>query len=266
MKPSWDDTFIDLMHVIAKRSDDPRTKVGCVIADDTKTLVAVGYNGAPRGIDNKLVSHADPPEEKYEYVEHADRNAIYNACRKGLSVLGCTMYLPWCPCAACARAIIQAGISEIVIERDTVQERWWASCNHAMKMLRQAGLSVRLPNDLGAVTKIAGEAEGSLTPLQIESIRGSTDRSKSGEPITITSLVDPEGNVVSSGKVGIDELWVVVRWCSCPEYHAHTKEKGCFESRVMRYTPEARINPKSILGPFFSSKEEAKEYAKKCDV
>lgn len=153
-KPTWDDTFLELMHVIAKRSDDPHTKVGCVIVDEEKTIVSMGYNGAPRGIPNEWVADA-PRNEKYDWVEHADRNAIYNAVRTGVMLHHCTMYLPWCPCAACARGIIQSGIIEVVIEMDSVREAWLVSCGKALRMLHHTGIEVRLPNGLGAVRNLA---------------------------------------------------------------------------------------------------------------
>lgn len=160
-KPTWDDTFLELMAVIAKRSDDPITKVGCVIVDKDNTIVSLGYNGAPRGIPNEWVADA-PRAEKYDWVEHADRNAIYNAGRIGVVLGGSTMYLPWCPCAACARAIIQSGIVEVVIETDNVRESWLVSCGKALRMMVKAQVLVRLPNGLGAVTElgVVGESLG----------------------------------------------------------------------------------------------------------
>lgn len=141
-KPTWDQTFMDLASVIALRSDDQRTKVGCCITDKDHTIVSLGYNGAPRGVDNKRI-HDN--EKKYPFVEHADRNAIYNAGRMGVSLIGCTMYLPWCPCADCARGIIQAGITEVVLQTDEVENRWAESCDNALEMLLEAGVTVRWP-------------------------------------------------------------------------------------------------------------------------
>jgi dCMP deaminase len=89
--------------------------VGAVIADDDNTVLATGYNGFPRGVDTDEEDRWERPA-KYDWVEHAERNAIYNAARKGIKLLGSTMYLPFkaYPCAPCMRAIIQAGIKRLV--------------------------------------------------------------------------------------------------------------------------------------------------------
>ena len=146
-KPTWDDTFMELCDVIAKRSDDPRTKVGCVIVAKDHTVISLGYNGAPRGVPNYLVTDLDPVE-KLLYVVHADVNAIYNAVRNGAGRLeGATMYLPCWPCAECAKGIVQVGITKVVIKSPAVPKRRIQSCQAAASMLGQAGVLVRLVND-----------------------------------------------------------------------------------------------------------------------
>lgn len=153
-KPTWDQTFMSLAGVIALRSDDQRTKVGCCIVDPTNTIVSLGYNGAPRGVSNE---HVHNNKTKYPWVEHADRNAIYNAGRAGVPLIGCTMYLPWCPCADCARAIIQSGIIEVVLQSDEVRDTWADSCEIAYQMLHEAGVKVRWPKNkshLGSFEKL----------------------------------------------------------------------------------------------------------------
>lgn len=142
-KPTWDETAFALLDVIAERSDDPRTKVGCVIMDSDHNVVSLGYNGAPRGVPNERVSEAG--DEKYDWVVHADENAILNAGRHGKALIGCTMYLPWCPCSACARSIVQSGITEVVLRSDKVQTRWLSPCGKALRMMIEAGVKVRKP-------------------------------------------------------------------------------------------------------------------------
>ena len=144
-KPTWDDTFFALMEVISLRSDDQRTKVGCVIVREDNTVVSLGYNGAPRGVDNARVGIPLDQDQsvKYPFVEHADRNAIFNAHRVGVSVFGCTMYLPWLPCAECSRAIIQSGIAQVVVLSGIVEQRWRESCYNGMLMMEEAGVCVR---------------------------------------------------------------------------------------------------------------------------
>ena len=69
---------------------------------------------------------ANPPErlsrpDKYTWVEHAERNAIYTAARCGISLEGCTMYVDLMPCVDCARGIIQAGLREVVVSKSRMQ-------------------------------------------------------------------------------------------------------------------------------------------------
>jgi dCMP deaminase len=84
---------------------------------------------------------------KYIWFEHAERNAIYQAARRGLSTEGCTMFVELTPCVECARAIIQAGITQVVINQDRCAEYQGAkySGEHpaAMGMLAEAGVAVR---------------------------------------------------------------------------------------------------------------------------
>ena len=114
----WDHFFIEMARLTASKSKDPSTKVGCVLVGQDNQVLSIGYNGFPRWVDGD----DDPNGErwtrpiKYEYVEHAERNAIFNAARSGIVLDGAIAYLNWepTPCAACTRALIQAGIVTIV--------------------------------------------------------------------------------------------------------------------------------------------------------
>lgn len=112
--PGWDEYFMSLCYLVAMRSKDTSTKSGCVIVGPGKEILSTGYNSLPRGMDDSLEERYQRPL-KYEFFEHCERNAIYNAARNGVSLLGSTLYVNWLPCMDCARAIIQAGISEVVI-------------------------------------------------------------------------------------------------------------------------------------------------------
>lgn len=106
----------------AQRSPDTSRKTGCVLtlADDT---LIVGWNDFPNGVEvtsQRLVRPA-----KYAYTEHAERNAIYAAARFGRSTVEAVMYLPWYPCADCARALVQSRVRELVcVEPDWSEERY----------------------------------------------------------------------------------------------------------------------------------------------
>ncbi|PIT87450.1 MAG: cytidine deaminase [Candidatus Magasanikbacteria bacterium CG10_big_fil_rev_8_21_14_0_10_40_10] len=115
---SWDECFMLMAGLIAKRSKDPSTQAGAVIVDQNNVVVGLGYNGFPRGIGNN-----DLPwdrqggflQTKYAYVCHAEENAVYNANN---STKNCKIYCTLFPCNECAKTLIQNGINEIIFESD----------------------------------------------------------------------------------------------------------------------------------------------------
>lgn len=140
MTTSWDNKFMELAKHVSGWSKDRSTKVGCVIADDRHRVVSLGYNGFPRNIDDTVLGRHQRPA-KYMWTEHAERNAIYNA-RAVLD--GCTIYIHWYPCTDCARAIIQSGITSLVVPMpDWRQEKWGEHFVIADLMLREAGIQIR---------------------------------------------------------------------------------------------------------------------------
>ena len=111
----WAQRWVAMADLVATWSSDPSTKCGAVIVDDeSNTVLAVGYNDLPRGVEDTEDKWERP--EKYEWVEHGERNAIYNAARTGVNIKGATMYLNYAVecCTNCARAIIQSGIERVV--------------------------------------------------------------------------------------------------------------------------------------------------------
>lgn len=119
-RPDWDQLYITMCYLVGMRSRDPLTHVGSVIVDSDNVLVSTGYNSLPRGveIDKEEKRIKRDQGEKYYWIEHAERNAIYNAARRGTSLKGCKLYVSWTPCMDCARAIIQTGISEVIIHQN----------------------------------------------------------------------------------------------------------------------------------------------------
>ena len=114
----WNTYFLDIADVVRTKSKDPNTKVGAVIVGPEDQIVSTGFNGFPRGVGETQDYRWERPE-KYQWVEHAERNAIYNAARHGVALRDCRLYFvgmgpPTLPCTDCARAIIQAGIIEII--------------------------------------------------------------------------------------------------------------------------------------------------------
>lgn len=128
---------------VGQWSKDRSTKVGCVIVGPANEVRSIGYNGFPANVDDEDPSRHERPA-KYAWTEHAERNAIYNAARIGVSVAGCRMYLPWFPCMDCARAIIQSGIKELIAFEPNVEDiRWGQDFRLAITVLNEGGVTVR---------------------------------------------------------------------------------------------------------------------------
>ncbi len=114
----WDEAFMLMSDLIAKRSKDPSTQVGACIVNDQNVIIGLGYNGFPRGChDDGLpwCREGETLKTKYAYVVHAEANAIMNA---NDSVKNCRLYVNLFPCNECAKAIIQGGIKEVIYISD----------------------------------------------------------------------------------------------------------------------------------------------------
>jgi len=138
---SWDEYFMGLAHLSAKRSKDPSTQVGAVIVNEEKRVVGVGYNGFPYGCEDEEFPwgrEGDLLDTKYPFVVHAELNAILNSIQK---LKGCTLYVSLFPCNECAKAIIQSGISCIVYESDKYADS--ESVIASKKMLKAANVELR---------------------------------------------------------------------------------------------------------------------------
>jgi dCMP deaminase len=152
IRPDWDQLYMTMCYLIAMRSRDPSTHVGSVIIDADNVLVSTGYNSLPRHIeiDQNEKRTSREKGEKYYWIEHAERNAIYNAARRGTSLKGCKLYVPWTPCADCARAIIQTGISEVIIHKNgqdfydkNTNGKWVEEHKRTQEMFLEAGIIAR---------------------------------------------------------------------------------------------------------------------------
>lgn len=119
--PSWDAYYLNLCRNVAARSKDPNTQIGCVVVGSAHEIRSTGYNSFPRGIRDDLPERRTRPA-KYLWMEHAERNAIFNAARAGTCTEGCSIYVDIMPCMDCARAIVQAGIREVVISQERMQQ------------------------------------------------------------------------------------------------------------------------------------------------
>lgn len=114
---SWDEYFMGVALLAAKRSKDPNTQVGACIVDRSNVILTTGYNGFPKGCsDDEFPWDREGEITKYPYVVHAELNAILNASGKNLN--GAKIYVDLFPCNECAKAIIQSGIKEVVYLSD----------------------------------------------------------------------------------------------------------------------------------------------------
>jgi dCMP deaminase len=112
VRPNWDHWFLSLCFVVSERSLDPSTKHGCVVVSEDKTILSVGFNGPPRGIDDSVVPLTRP--EKYDWLIHSEDAAIINAARHGINLFGSTFYITGKPCEICFGKIISVGAKKII--------------------------------------------------------------------------------------------------------------------------------------------------------
>ena len=118
---SWDEFFMSIAILSAKRSKDPSTQVGACIVSKDNRILSIGYNGAPNGFcDDEFPwdREGNPLETKYLYVVHAERNAILNFRGSRKDLEDSKIYVDLFPCNECAKEIIQAGIKEIIYLSD----------------------------------------------------------------------------------------------------------------------------------------------------
>ncbi|HWR38022.1 MAG TPA: cytidine/deoxycytidylate deaminase family protein [Patescibacteria group bacterium] len=144
-RPSWDEYFMEIAGVVAKRTTCLRRSVGAVIVKDNRLLTS-GYNGAPQGLAHcrevgcRREVLQIPSGERHELCRgaHAEQNAIVQAACHGVSIAGGTLYVTAHPCSACAKMIINAGIRRIVYGEGYPDPL-------AVELIQQAGLEcVRL--------------------------------------------------------------------------------------------------------------------------
>ncbi len=138
---TWDEYFMGIALLSAKRSKDPSTQVGACIVNKEKKIVGLGYNGFPIGCDDDALPwerEGDFLNTKYPYVCHAELNAILNSI-KDLS--NCSIYVALFPCNECAKAIIQSGIREVVYLSDKYQGT--PSNVASKKMFQMSGVKLR---------------------------------------------------------------------------------------------------------------------------
>ncbi|MBQ6388967.1 MAG: dCMP deaminase family protein [Mogibacterium sp.] len=147
---SWDEYFMGVALLAANRSKDPNTQVGACIVDQNNVILTTGYNGFPIGCsDDEFPWDREGDNTKYPFVVHAELNAILNA--SGKSLRGSRLYVALFPCNECAKAIIQAGIGEVVYLSDKYADT--PATKASKLMLTAAGVKLtRFYPDIDSLT------------------------------------------------------------------------------------------------------------------
>lgn len=143
-RPSWDEYFMGIADLISKRSTCLRRSVGAVLVRD-KRILATGYNGAPSKVAHCSVTGCIreklkvPSGQRHELCRglHGEQNAFLQAALHGTSLKGASLYSTTQPCIICAKMIINAGITEIVIKGDYPDKM-------SKDLLREAKVKVRI--------------------------------------------------------------------------------------------------------------------------
>jgi len=139
--------------VISLKTHDPNAEnfklsgVGCVITNHNQ-IISESANELPQPLDLKKLPLNSNSPERYHYIEHAERNAIFKGVNTGKNFIGATIYCTRFPCSDCARAIIAVKMTRLVvnsgIERNLTHTNKWAlSQQAALKMFRNASITVR---------------------------------------------------------------------------------------------------------------------------
>lgn len=136
----WDQYFMGIAILSAMRSKDPVTKVGACIVGSNNHVLALGYNGMPRGCDDNKMPWGkvadDVLDTKYPYVCHAELNAILNS--GGRVLTNSRLYVTLFPCCECAKAIIQVGIKRVIYYK--IKNELETSVVAAKKMFKMTGI------------------------------------------------------------------------------------------------------------------------------
>ena len=137
-RPDIDEYFLEIAHVVAKRSTCLKRAVGAVLVRD-KHIISTGYNGSPKGMPHCISCNRPISGVNHELCKgvHAEANAIIQAAIHGASVKGCTLYCTTFPCNICAKMLTNAGINDIIVEEEYDDPL-------SMQLLSDAGINVRM--------------------------------------------------------------------------------------------------------------------------
>jgi dCMP deaminase len=137
----WHSRYLELAQQIASWSKDPSSKIGAIAVGSKGQVLAQGYNGFPRGIEDNE-SRFENKELKYKYVVHAEMNLIYNASYNGVSLDGSTIYVTGLPvCSECAKGLIQVGVQQVIMPtQEDTPDKWVESFKLSKELFEEAGV------------------------------------------------------------------------------------------------------------------------------
>jgi dCMP deaminase len=146
--------YLKQAYLYAKsNSTDLSTQNGAVLVKNDE-IISYGANHFPIGVIENEERWQRPA--KYNYVEHAERNVIYNCAKEGISTDGSILYCPWAACTDCMRAIITCGITDIVVHHKQddefrygikVSEMWINSIKISLTMMNEVGIKMHIVDD-----------------------------------------------------------------------------------------------------------------------
>ena len=149
---NWDEYFMGIAMLAARRSKDPNTQVGACIVSEDNIIISTGYNGMPKGCSDDIFPWDRDGQQdmtKYPYVVHAELNAILNA--NGRDLRGSRIYVALFPCNECAKAIIQSGVKEVLYLSDKYKDTMLNLVSK--RMLEAAGVKyTKLTTTLESIT------------------------------------------------------------------------------------------------------------------
>lgn len=137
---NWAQHWLAVAQTVAEKSKDPSTQVGAVIVDEENTIVITGHNGMTQGIEEHPAMWERPT--KYDYVLHAELNAVARAARNGRSLRGCTLYVTHYPCNECAKVIVASGIKNVVTGAKPLNSGWTETNEKAYKLFSLSNVEV----------------------------------------------------------------------------------------------------------------------------
>lgn len=150
-RPSRVELLMEIAGVVARRGTCSRLQVGA-LAHDSGRILVTGYNGAPAGLPHcdhsctcafRGQSHTwqCAVNQPCTVAQHAERNCIDWAARRGTSLQGSELVTTDSPCSQCAGSIINAGITSVIALRPY-------RSGTGSEMLTAAGVSLVLYEDM----------------------------------------------------------------------------------------------------------------------